>query len=58
VLGFTNVDGQGLEGIERAFDAELRGGVQALVVGHDARGDSSRWVMGGGRSRAPVPTSS
>ena len=38
VLGFTNVDGQGLEGIERAFDAELRGGVQALVVGHDAWG--------------------
>ena len=38
LLGFTNVDGQGLEGIERAFDAELRGGVQALVVGHDAWG--------------------
>lgn len=38
VLGFTNIDGQGLEGIERAFDAELRGGVQALVVGHDAWG--------------------
>lgn len=38
VLGFTNIDGQGLEGIERALDAELRGGVQALVVGHDAFG--------------------
>jgi cell division protein FtsI (penicillin-binding protein 3) len=38
VLGFTNVDGQGLEGVERALDAELRGGVQALVVGHDAWG--------------------
>lgn len=38
VLGFTGVDGQGLEGVERALDGELRGGVQALVVGHDARG--------------------
>ena len=38
VLGFTNIDGQGLEGIERVLDAELRGGVQALVVGHDALG--------------------
>jgi cell division protein FtsI (penicillin-binding protein 3) len=38
VVGFTNVDGQGLEGIERAFDEALRGGVQALVVGHDAWG--------------------
>ncbi len=38
VLGFTNVDGQGLEGVERALDAELRGGVQALVVGRDGIG--------------------
>lgn len=38
VLGFTNVDGQGLEGVERALDAELRGGVQALVVGRDGMG--------------------
>ncbi|MEO8601806.1 MAG: penicillin-binding protein 2, partial [bacterium] len=38
VIGFTGVDGQGLEGVERALDAQLRGGVQALVVGHDARG--------------------
>lgn len=38
VLGFTDIDGQGLEGVERALDAALRGGVRALVVGHDARG--------------------
>ena len=38
VLGFTGIDGQGLEGVERALDGELRGEVQALVVGHDARG--------------------
>ena len=38
VLGFTGVDGHGLEGVERALDAELRGEVEAVVVGHDARG--------------------
>jgi len=51
VLGFTNVDGQGLEGIERAFDAELRGGVQALVVGHDAQG--RQFEMGDGWGSLP-----
>ncbi|HSP95657.1 MAG TPA: penicillin-binding transpeptidase domain-containing protein [Candidatus Dormibacteraeota bacterium] len=51
VLGFTNVDGQGLEGIERAFDAELRGGVQALVVGHDAWG--RQFEMGDGWGSLP-----
>lgn len=50
VLGFTNVDGQGLEGIERAFDAELRGGVQALVVGHDAWGRQFELGDGAGSS--------
>ena len=51
VLGFTNVDGQGLEGVERAFDAELRGGVQALVVGHDASG--RQFEMGDGWGSLP-----
>lgn len=51
VLGFTNIDGQGLEGIERAFDAELRGGVQALVVGHDAWG--GQFALGDGGAPAP-----
>jgi cell division protein FtsI (penicillin-binding protein 3) len=44
VLGFTGVDGHGLEGIERALDAELRGEVEAVVVGHDARG--RQYVLG------------
>ena len=44
VLGFTGVDGHGLEGIERALDAELRGEVEAVVVGHDARG--RQFVLG------------
>jgi len=44
VLGFTGVDGHGLEGIERALDAELRGEVEAMVVGHDARG--RQFVLG------------
>jgi cell division protein FtsI (penicillin-binding protein 3) len=44
VLGFTGIDGHGLEGIERALDAELRGEVEAVVVGHDARG--RQFVLG------------
>jgi cell division protein FtsI (penicillin-binding protein 3) len=44
VLGFTGVDGHGLEGIELALDAELRGEVEAVVVGHDARG--RQFVLG------------
>ncbi len=38
VLGFTGIDGQGLEGIERVLDADLRGEVEALDVERDARG--------------------
>ena len=38
VLGFTGVDGQGLEGIERYFDRDLRGEGDALYVERDARG--------------------
>ncbi|MGE0520527.1 MAG: penicillin-binding transpeptidase domain-containing protein [Candidatus Binatia bacterium] len=40
VLGFAGVDGHGLEGVERALDAELQGGVEAMVVARDARGRS------------------
>lgn len=38
VLGFTGIDGQGLEGVERQLDAVLRGEVDALDVERDARG--------------------
>ncbi len=38
VLGFTGVDGHGLEGVERMLDGELRGEAEAVVVGHDGRG--------------------
>lgn len=38
VLGFLGIDGQGLEGVERSLDAELRGEVEALDVERDARG--------------------
>lgn len=51
VLGFTNVDGHGLEGIERAFDAELGGAVEAMVVGHDARGQ--QFAVGEGWAEPP-----
>lgn len=46
VLGFTSIDGQGLEGIERGLDADLRGEVEALDVERDARG--RRMVVDGG----------
>jgi cell division protein FtsI (penicillin-binding protein 3) len=51
VLGFTGVDGHGLEGVERALDAELRGEVEAMVVGHDARG--RQFVLGEGWGSLP-----
>jgi len=38
VLGFIGIDGQGLEGVERQLDVELRGEVEALAVERDARG--------------------
>lgn len=38
VLGFTNIDGQGMEGVERMLDADLRGVAEALEVERDARG--------------------
>jgi cell division protein FtsI (penicillin-binding protein 3) len=51
VLGFTGIDGQGLEGIERQLDAVLRGEVDALDVERDARG---RRIAVDGRWR-PLP---
>jgi cell division protein FtsI (penicillin-binding protein 3) len=38
VLGFVNVDSQGLEGLERAFDERIRGERLDLVYERDARG--------------------
>lgn len=38
VLGFTGVDGNGLEGLEFSFDAALRGGSRSLNVRRDALG--------------------
>jgi cell division protein FtsI (penicillin-binding protein 3) len=40
VLGFTGVDGNGLEGLEYSFDAELRGGSRRLNVRKDALGNT------------------
>ena len=53
VLGFTGVDGHGLEGIERGLDAELRGEVEAVVVGHDARG--RQFVLGESEESESLP---
>lgn len=38
VLGFTGIDSQGLDGIEIAFDQELRGRSGSILVEYDARG--------------------
>ena len=38
ILGFTGIDGQGLEGVERMLDADLRGEVEAMAVERDAWG--------------------
>lgn len=40
VIGFTGVDGNGLEGLEYAFDKELRGGSRRLNVRKDALGNT------------------
>lgn len=38
VVGFAGLDGQGLEGIERAYDAVIRGDVAHRAESRDARG--------------------
>jgi cell division protein FtsI (penicillin-binding protein 3) len=40
VLGFADIDNQGLEGLERRYDAQLRGERGRLVVERDAFGGS------------------
>jgi cell division protein FtsI (penicillin-binding protein 3) len=51
VLGFTGIDGQGLEGVERMLDADLRGQVEAMAVERDAWG---RRIAADGQWR-PLP---
>jgi len=38
VIGFAGVDAQGLEGVELAYDRDLRGSAESLSVERDARG--------------------
>ncbi len=45
VLGFTNVDAVGIEGVERSFEEVLKGEPQVVVTERDARG---RAVLQGG----------
>ncbi len=40
VLGFTGIDGRGLEGLELVFDEYLRGMTQKIITPRDARGRS------------------
>jgi len=52
VLGFAGMDGEGLEGIERRYEKELRGEKRAIVLQKDARG---RAVFPKGLSEEPAP---
>lgn len=38
VVGFSGIEGKGLEGIERAYDAYLEGSSESVVIERDARG--------------------
>jgi cell division protein FtsI (penicillin-binding protein 3) len=51
ILGFAGVDGEGLEGIELAYDRHLRSEPEAVVVERDARG--SYVLSRSARSKAP-----
>ena len=47
VLGFTGIDGQGLEGLEFYYNAELKGAADKITVLEDALGrrfDADRWA--------------
>ncbi|MCP9438509.1 MAG: penicillin-binding protein 2 [Nitrospira sp.] len=52
VLGFAGMDGEGLEGIERRYEKELRGEKREIVLQKDARG---RAVFPKGLSEEPAP---
>ena len=52
LLGFVGVDGQGLEGIERAWNKQLTGEAGIRQVQRDARGHS---LPGGAWLREPIP---
>jgi cell division protein FtsI (penicillin-binding protein 3) len=56
VLGFAGIDSQGLEGIELAYDSQLRGASHAVGVARDAYGRKifARGVEGGPRQGADV----
>ncbi|ACV61934.1 stage V sporulation protein D [Desulfofarcimen acetoxidans DSM 771] len=45
VLGFTGIDNQGLMGIEKAYDQELKGVPGRVVVEHDAAGNTVPQAM-------------
>lgn len=54
LLGFSGMDGQGLEGIERRYDTELQGEKRVTVLQRDAKG---RTVFSKGQQteQAPAP---
>lgn len=56
VLGFVGTDAQGLGGLERRFDRDIRGEVQTIDVGRDAHGRAflrTDGVQAGGAQAGP-----
>ena len=51
IIGFTDVDGKGIEGLEKAYDAQLRGRDGYVVAQVDARGT----VISGSRRKRVEP---
>ncbi|HET6454653.1 MAG TPA: penicillin-binding transpeptidase domain-containing protein [Armatimonadota bacterium] len=51
ILGFTNVDGVGIEGLEKAFDRQLRGKDGYVIAEVDARGE----IIAGSRHKRVEP---
>ena len=52
ILGLAGIDGQGLEGLELAFDRHLRAEPEAVVVERDARG---RYIVAANHARRESP---
>jgi len=52
VVGFATIDGDGVEGIERVLDEELKGDPRVYVLVKDGRARGSRQLISEGRKKA------
>ncbi|HXV77767.1 MAG TPA: penicillin-binding protein 2 [Candidatus Polarisedimenticolaceae bacterium] len=51
VVGFATIDGDGVEGIERSFDADLKGDPRIYLLMHDAHRRGPRELIGEPRKK-------